>query len=420
MGELPSRRAVLLGAVRTIGVGTAARWLTEAAPSARQRVRFGLNYTPSRHWWYVWQQWDPARVDHDLAQIAGLGADHVRIQLRWDVFQPSPDRVRPEMLSRLSTMLDLAGRHRLDVCVSLLTGFLSGKRFIPPWAAGNLATAPGVVKGELTLFREVGRAIGRHPHLLGFDIGNELLGRFPGTSTPRLQSWCDELIAAARAAAPGKLHSVSGVSKFLAAFPTILSTAGDVSVVHPWYFYGGAVDKHGGLTPTVERHVELNVEYIKSFHDFDPAVPRRKVWVQEVGAPDSTIPTRLHQDFVTATMRNALSCEDLYGITWWDSHDIDTGQLPQFSPPESTLGLFDDRGRLKPAGHTFTSEIARWKRGQTPLPRERHLAVRNVGPGLWQRLSDDGARPAMVPSQRARDQAYLSERGITRVVDAKF
>ena len=60
--------------------------------------------------------------------------------------------------------------------------------------------------------------------------------------------------------------------------------------------------------------------------------------------------------------------------------------------------------------------MKRWKAGAVKPVKQRFEAVGNSGPGLWQKLSNEGRRPAMVPAGRVADAAYLEQRGITRVV----
>ncbi len=50
------------------------------------RHRFGVNYTPSRNWWFCWNDWDAGPIRRDLDALAALGADHLRIMLIWPFF----------------------------------------------------------------------------------------------------------------------------------------------------------------------------------------------------------------------------------------------------------------------------------------------------------------------------------------------
>ncbi len=88
--------AALLGAAGT----TAAAATPAAAPddAHHRRVRLGLNYTPSKHWWYSWSDWDTASLDADLADIRAIGMDHIRIMALWPELQPNSTFVSAEML----------------------------------------------------------------------------------------------------------------------------------------------------------------------------------------------------------------------------------------------------------------------------------------------------------------------------------
>jgi hypothetical protein len=57
-------------------------------------MRFGANYTPSKHWWHTWLDFEPDSIRRDLDQLAGLGLDHVRVFPIWPVFQPNRGVVR--------------------------------------------------------------------------------------------------------------------------------------------------------------------------------------------------------------------------------------------------------------------------------------------------------------------------------------
>ena len=77
---------------------------------AVDRHRFGVNYTPSKNWWFCWNNWDADPIKRDLDAIAALGADHLRILLIWPYFQPNPRWVSPLHLERLDQLLTLMGQ----------------------------------------------------------------------------------------------------------------------------------------------------------------------------------------------------------------------------------------------------------------------------------------------------------------------
>jgi hypothetical protein len=80
-----SRRAFVKdsvwGGVAAAALTVAANQGTAVSPSPQaNRLRFGANYVPRKHWWYCWQDWDQQAVREDLTAVGDLGLDHIRIQ----------------------------------------------------------------------------------------------------------------------------------------------------------------------------------------------------------------------------------------------------------------------------------------------------------------------------------------------------
>ncbi len=97
------------------------------------RHRFGVNYVPSRNWYYCWNDWSASAIARDLDRIVEVGADHIRIMTIWPYFQPNPRYVSGAHLDRLDELMHLAAERKLEVLVTLYTGWLSGYRFVPPF-----------------------------------------------------------------------------------------------------------------------------------------------------------------------------------------------------------------------------------------------------------------------------------------------
>jgi hypothetical protein len=94
--------------------------------------RFGINYTPSRNWWYCWNDWDADPIKSDLDAVAALGADQMRKFPIWPFFQPNPKQVSPPHLEQLDQLLTLMGDRKLDALVTVFTDGLSAFFFMPP------------------------------------------------------------------------------------------------------------------------------------------------------------------------------------------------------------------------------------------------------------------------------------------------
>jgi len=414
--------------------------------------RFGANYTPSQGWFHHWLDFDLDAVRADLDSIAGLGLDHVRVFPLWPVFQPNRTLVRPRAVEQLVHLADAAAERGLDVNVDGLQGHLSSFDFLPAWTRTwhrrNIFTDPEVLSGQEEYLRTLAGALADRPNFIGMTVGNEI-NQFSGDPHPdpdRITSaqaaeWLRRMLAACAEGAPGRthLHAAYDAAWYLDGHPFTpahAATVGDLTAVHSWVFNGTA-QRHGRTGTATEHHAAYLVELSKAWAED----PRRPVWLQEVGAPAPLIPAEHAAAFTEATVANALDCQDLWGVTWWCSHDVPRS-LADFPELEYGLGLLTSERRVKPAGEAIRQAVAEHRaRPYAPAPRTTALVVGEDGfdgsydetdghrvpprstyaPGgevfeAFARLTADGARPAVVLAGRAADPAYLAARGITETV----
>ncbi|MFD4877860.1 glycosyl hydrolase [Streptomyces sp. NPDC058420] len=395
-------------------------------------LRFGVNYTPRRGWFHSWHDFDPAHIREDLAQIAGLGLDHVRVFHLWPLLQPNRTLIRGTAVDQLVHLVDLAAEAGLDVLVDGVQGHLSSFDFYPEWTRSwhhrNVFTDPDAITAQAELLRTLGRALADRPNLIGLQLGNELnnLVEHNPVTAAEVDHYLDTLLAAAREQLPpGRLvtHSAYDAAWYgddHPFTPEASARKGDLTTVHPWVFSGDCARRYGPRSPQVLHLAEYGTELAKAYA-LDPARP---VWVQETGAPEPHIPAADAPEFARATVRNAAECEGLWGVTWWCSHDVDRS-LADYPELEYTLGLFDSSGRAKPIAEAFADAIAEPHSVQlrdTALVLDCTPGTRSVsGPGgaffeEWMRLRVEGLRPAVVLAERTADAGYLAARGIKEVV----
>ena len=219
-------------------------------------LRFGVNYTPRRGWFHSWQDFDPDAAAEDLAQIAELGLDHVRVFHLWPLLQPNRSLIRPRGIEQLVKLVDLAAEQGLDVLVDGVQGHLSSFDFYPEWTRAwhhrNIFTEPGAIAAQAELLRTLGRALAGRPNLIGLQLGNELnnLVRDNPATPQQIDNYLDTLLAATReglAADPRELLSLH--SAYDAAWygddhpftPEASARKGDLTVVHPWVMSGNCL-----------------------------------------------------------------------------------------------------------------------------------------------------------------------------------
>ncbi|RBP98539.1 glycosyl hydrolase [Bifidobacterium aemilianum] len=408
-------------------------------------MRFGVNYTPSKGWFHSWLEPDWDCVAHDLAQIADLGLDHVRVFPLWPILQPNRTWINQRGLADLRHMVQLAGEQGLDVYSDVLQGHMSSFDFVPSWLVSwhetSMFSDADAVQAQADLVKAVYDCLKDVPHFKGLTIGNEC-NQFADPSHPRrmkadasdVEGWLRALLDPVRQEAANRgqimLHSENDAVWYEdghAFLPRQASNTGDLTAIHSWVFNGTA-QAYGSLSQETTRHAEYLVELSKAFADD----PRRQVWLQEIGAPENVIDPADTSRFCTESLEHALDCADLYGLTWWCSHDVDRS-MGDFPPFEHDLGLFDQEGQVKHIGKAF-SDLVREHRSDPVAPaRSTAVVVQCDHEGnptmraacaptgsvfeAWMELSKAGERPALVSSIVAADPQALAARGISRCIE---
>lgn len=103
-------------------------------PDSGEVFSLGVNYWPRRKAMSWWRDFDAAEVEDDMALIASLGLDTVRVFLLWDDWQPRPDQVSTRRLAELERVCDLAATFGLGLDVTFFTGHMSGPNWAPAWS----------------------------------------------------------------------------------------------------------------------------------------------------------------------------------------------------------------------------------------------------------------------------------------------
>jgi hypothetical protein len=401
--------------------------------SRRRRTRFGVNYVPSENWWYSWGDWKRDAIRRDLDDIERLGADHIRIQLLWPYFQPNAAYVSAQHVDRLVQLLDDAHARNLQVEVTVLDGQLSGFLFTPAFLIdnrdghiGNIITGPALIDAEKRLFAALARAIYPHPAFLGFDISNEVYWFTQPLHiayTPQEgDAWMRTLLAYCEQVAPAHFH-VNGVDKWPYESSTehaftraALARTGSASCIHPWAGFSTVFQTYGPLSSAATHYAEFFLQYMQAFSE-DGA---RTLWIEEDGCSKQWMKELLIPQWAERSIRNAATCDHLFGITWWCSHDVNP-RFTGFNRLEYDLGLYTNDRKIKPLGRTFRDLIAEFDRTPPPVLRRPHaLAIADNAGGdevfpQYLKALADGVRPQIVLQSRVKDTAYLRARGIESV-----
>jgi len=341
--------------------------------------RFGVNYTPSKNWWYCWNDFDAESIARDLDAIASLNADHIRIMALWTFFQPNAGWVSPAHIERLDVLMELAGKRGLDVCVSMLTGHLTGHNFRQGYERGAcFFSDKTLLDAQELYFSELAKVLNKRANFLGFDLGNELNCCWSTDDLAVGDAWQRRTMALAERVSPGRIHS-NGVDHqpwFVKTTfsPEALTGTQSIVPLHCWILFTGALER-AKRNPMDRRCLGL-VPAMAALARAYAGDPSKPAWCQEYGASEEWMDAKLIPGFIEQATLKALEG----GVSWitcWASHDIESKF--KVNPLEYTLGLIDCDNKVKPQGRSFARVAAEFKgkKAQTPcasvseLPKDR-------------------------------------------------
>jgi len=364
-----------LGAMEIAGSRT-----VQSRTLALDRHRFGVNYTPSKNWWFCWNEWDADPIKRDLDAVAALGADHLRILLIWPYFEPNPKWVSPLHLERLDQLLTIMGERNLDALVTVFTGQLSGWFFLPPFnKAGSAFYADDAIwKAQEILIRQLAVAMKGKNNIIGFDFGNEINTCW-STEPSVGDAWMTKMFSLMETVYSEGVH-VNGVDELPWFESTTFSpqalAARRMPVMHCYPYWSGSLKFGGPMDPPSTKLMAAMATLIRSY----AGDLRKPVWAEEFNTCIESLNERQQAEWLEKAVLAAIDS----GVSWftyWDSHDVD--RKFEFNSLEYSLGLLTNDGKVKEQGRVF-KQLADAYRGKPvvfptqpppPPPVHRHHDV---------------------------------------------
>ncbi|MFF0458796.1 beta-galactosidase trimerization domain-containing protein [Streptomyces mexicanus] len=367
----------------------------------------GFNYHPSPTGCAYWREWDPQRLEADFARMAALGFNTVRFFVFWADVEPAPGAYDPVVTERLREFVALATRHGLASLPSLLTIWMNGQRFDPPWRAGrDLWRDAEMSRRAAAYVGHVAGTLSDAGDVLAYDLGDEVIhvdsAASAALSPAEVRKWWGTLADTIRAAHPGalvlqanELSAVTGSHHFRPEHAEPLDLVGlhGFPVWTPFHMESVSAPKASGLVSHLVRrgraHTAVLVDEIGSY-GCDEAVA---------------------EGYLRAASHAALAA-GACGLIAWCWQDFTTEDKPyELRPNERSVGLLRADGEPKPTMAAF-QEFARRATGELagfrPLPAP--VAVHLVGhedrdAGYLSSSGDDGS--AAFYAQQLLQRAHL-------------
>jgi endo-1,4-beta-mannosidase len=169
----------------------------------------GINYWPRRRAMYMWRELDLGEVRDELAQIAEIGFDSVRLFALAQDFLPQRETVDHRMVDRLVEVARVAKDAGLRTVPTLIVINMSGRVWWPAWmlnAAGepaDLFSDPSALRSQALLVETCALALAGDDSVRALDIANEIDDAQRPSSREAARKWASTLTHAIRRRAPG-------------------------------------------------------------------------------------------------------------------------------------------------------------------------------------------------------------------------
>lgn len=335
----------------------------------------GCNFWDSKSGTDMWKYWDEASVRADLDALSKYGVRYLRVFPNWRDFQPlillegwrgrkveyrmTDDRVfenefgiDPIMIEHFEKFCDIAAENNIKLVVSIVTGWMSGRLFMPPALQGrNPITDPEVLKWEILFARGIVRFLKHREEIVYWDLGNECncLGETPDNTAAWL--WTSSIRNAILSEDTTRqiMSGMHGIAVDPANGPWTIQDQGqltDVLTPHPYPSptVGGDVEKANTLRTTLIPTAQV-VYY--------SGVGGKPAMIQESGTFNDMVCSKpMSAQFLRINLLSGWANGSL-GYLWWCAHEHLHLKNPPYSwsMVERELGILNLDRSPKPVAH---------------------------------------------------------------------
>ncbi len=341
------------------------------------KFSLGCNYWASHAGTAMWSDWRPEVVDGDFAKLAAHGLTYLRVFPLWPDFQPitqlrggsgRPVEIRfgeeplPDdavgqagvsavMLERFSEFCGLAEKHGLKLIVGLVTGWMSGRLFVPPALNGlDPITDATSLAWQAKFVRTLVRHARNETAIAAWDLGNECNCMGNATTRDEAYVWTANISHAIRATDPTR-PIVSGMHSLTASVGGIGNTwfiedqaeLTDILTTHPYPYWSRhtRADAVTSFRTTIHATAETR---------FYTDIGGKPCFAEEIGSMGPMVAgDDASADFARVNLFS-LWANDCRAFLWWCAHDqTELTHAPyDWVGVELELGLLRNDGSAKP------------------------------------------------------------------------
>ncbi len=316
----------------------------------------GVNYMPREHGCRLWSEWSEAHIERDFKQMNALGLNTVRTFLFWEDFQPLPEVISSEALSKFDAMLRIAHKYGLKLVPTFFTGHMSGENFDVPWRQGRDPYGdPFMLRAQVTFVRCFAKRYRGHETILGWDLANEQDSLAEPSSASAAWLWTHALYRELKAFDPAHPVTigthVSSLERDKLRFDLLTL---DYCCTHPYPMYSTLiVDPLDSIRSTLYPGFTLKLTQ---------CLGDRAVMLEEFGASTEMTSEELSARYYRSVLYSSLA-NNAIGALAWCFADYTTAEKPyKTATHEFGFGLVKTNGEPKKHAGVltqFAKDVAR-------------------------------------------------------------
>lgn len=329
----------------------------------------GTNYWASHAGTDMWRNWDEEVVKSDLELLRQNGIEYLRVFPNWRDFQPvmpaytgshrlkeyrmmddtlpeNPGYLSPVMLERFHIFCGIAQEKGLKLIVGLITGWMSGRLFLPPVLQDkNVFTDSVALYFQQMYVREMVLSLKNEAAIYAWDLGNECNCMDTISCREEACSWTAVISNAIRAC-DNTRPVVSGMHSLELEGLWNIQDQGeftDILTTHPYPLWV----EHGSFAPVPDFRTLL---FPTAQTQYYSAVGGKPCLVEETGTMGPMI---CSEENAAGFMRVNLWSNWAHGacgLMWWCANEQShlTTAPYDWNMCERELGMLDSKMRPKP------------------------------------------------------------------------
>lgn len=355
------------------------------------KFMLGANYWGADYGSEMWRHYDGDRIRAEMKQLSEYGVRYLRVFPNWRDFQPVEKAyaVRGEFgeylnantgepvygdgvdMDRIGDFRDFcraAEENGIKLAVSVVTGWMSGRLFVPPVVSGkNPITDPEALMWTRRFIRRFVGELKNEPAIVMWDLGNECnsLGKI---ETP-FDAYAWTAFVRDSIFAVDHTRPISSGMHSLREGAWQIEDQGEITdmlTTHPY------------PSPTVGGNMEpynrLRMTYLPTAQSlYYSGVSKRPAYIQESGTFSQTVGSReMSAQFMRIQILSAL-VHNLCGYMWWCAWEQEHLNFPPYSwsMMERQLGLFDGNRQPKPVAIVMRKMSKLIEDLPDPFPRRK-------------------------------------------------